>query len=165
MALRITRASDYAVRAMIHLACLPEERVSLRHEIAEALGIPTSFMAKILRRLVRAHLLRSSRGVHGGFSLGRPAAEISLLDILEAVEGPIGLTDCTSEPNGCVWTCGCPAAAVWERVQDRVRETLAAAVLEELVSTPRRHGEVLGRPIALAACGHARPDDSSIVEA
>ena len=83
MALRITKADDYAIRAMIHLACLPDGRVALRQQIAEAQNIPASFMAKILRRLVRASLLNSARGVNGGFALARPAAEISLLDIVE----------------------------------------------------------------------------------
>ena len=85
MGLKLTKADDYAVRAMIHLACLPDGRVAMRHEIAEAQGIPSSFMAKNLRSLVRARLLHSSRGVNGGFGLARAAREISLL---ENVFGP-----------------------------------------------------------------------------
>ena len=77
MGLRITSAADYAIRAMIHLACLPEGSQSLRDEIAESQGIPSSFMAKILRSLVRAELLRSARGAHGGFALARHPHEIS----------------------------------------------------------------------------------------
>ena len=146
MALRITKADDYAIRAMIHLACLPEGRVALRQEIAEAQGIPASFMAKILRRLVRASLLSSARGVNGGFALHRPPAEITLLEIVEAIDGPLGLTECTNAGEGCRYSCSCPALPVWVRVQESVREVLGAASLEALVSAPRRHGRVSSIP-------------------
>jgi len=86
MGLKLTSAADYAVRAMIHLSCLPEGGVALRSEIANAQNIPTSFMAKILRSLVRARLLRSSRGVNGGFALALSPSEINMLDIVEAME-------------------------------------------------------------------------------
>jgi len=127
---------------MIHLACLPDGGVALRSEIAEAQYIPTSFMAKILRSLVRARLLRSSRGVNGGFSLARPAAEVNMLEIVEAIEGPLALTDCVPNPSGCGWAADCPASSVWLKVQDAVKETLKATTLEDLVSTPRRNGRV-----------------------
>ena len=88
MALRLTNAGDYAIRSMIFIASLPEDAVVLRSEICESQRIPSSFMAKILRSLVRAQLLRSTRGVNGGFSLARQPAEITLLHVLEAIEGP-----------------------------------------------------------------------------
>jgi len=144
MGLRLTSAADYAIRAMIHLACLPDGGVALRSEIAEAQYIPTSFMAKILRSLVRARLLRSSRGVNGGFSLARPAADINMLEIVEAIEGPLALTDCVPSPTGCGWAMDCPASAVWLKVQDAMKATLKATTLEDLVSTPRRNGRVSG---------------------
>jgi Rrf2 family protein len=127
---------------MIHLACLPDGGVALRSEIAEAQYIPTSFMAKILRSLVRARLLRSSRGVNGGFALARPAAEINMLEIVEAIEGPLALTDCVPNPSGCGWSVDCPASTVWAKVQNNVKGTLKSTSLEDLVSTPRRNGRV-----------------------
>ena len=142
MGLRLTNAADYAILAMIHMACLPDDSVALRSEIALAYGIPSSFMAKILRSLVRARLLRSTRGVHGGFSLARPATEITLLDVVEAIEGPLALTDCTGEPSGCSWSTDCPAHPVWLSVQGKIAEVLRANTLEHLVSSPRRHPHV-----------------------
>jgi Rrf2 family transcriptional regulator, iron-sulfur cluster assembly transcription factor len=142
MGLKLTSAADYAVRAMIHLACLPEGGVALRNEIADAQRIPPSFTAKILRSLVRAGLLRSSRGVHGGFTLARPAAEINMLEVVEAIEGPLSLADCTPPAAGCAWSMDCPACSVWFRVQDGMSDTLRRATLETLVSTPRRNGRV-----------------------
>jgi Rrf2 family protein len=99
-------------------------------------------MAKILRGLVRAGLLRSSRGVHGGFSLARGAAEISLLDVVEAIEGPVALTPCLPDPMSCEHAGNCPAHAVWSSVQDHIAEILKRATLEVLVSAPRRNGRV-----------------------
>ena len=145
MGLRLTSATDYAIRAMIHLGCLPEDGQALRDEIARAENIPTSFMAKVLRRLVRAQLLRSSRGVHGGFTLARPGSEITMLEIVEAIEGPLGLIDCGIE-DGCDRSCSCPAAPVWVHVQAQVESILAGTTLEDLVSAPRRNGRVTEVP-------------------
>ncbi len=153
MALKLVRADDYAVRAMIHLACLPVGATALRNEIAEAQRIPASFMAKILRRLVRAGLLRSSRGVKGGFCLAKPASEISMLDILEAIEGPLSLASCVPDPRGCEWSSECPAAAVWSKVQVVVRDILGNADLETLVSVRRCNGRVVRVPGLEALAG------------
>lgn len=143
MALRLTNAGDYAIRSMIFIASLPEDAVVLRSEICETQKIPSSFMAKILRSLVRAQLLRSTRGVNGGFSLAKDPSEISLLDILEAIEGPLALTDCTPNAEECEHSGNCPANAVWSRVQASIRDILASASLEDLVSTPRRNNRVV----------------------
>lgn len=143
MALRLTNAGDYAIRSMIFIASLPEDAVVLRSEICETQKIPSSFMAKILRSLVRAQLLRSTRGVNGGFSLARPAADMTLLDILEAIEGPLGLTDCVPNPEECEHSMNCPANAVWARVQNSIKEILRSATLEDLVNMPRRNARVV----------------------
>jgi Rrf2 family protein len=128
---------------MIFIASLPEDAVVLRSEICETQKIPSSFMAKILRSLVRAQLLRSTRGVNGGFSLARPAAEMTLLDILEAIEGPLGLTDCVPNPEECEHSMNCPANAVWARVQNSIKEILRGASLEDLVNMPRKNARVV----------------------
>lgn len=138
MGLRLTNAADYAIRAMIHLACIPEDGTAMASDIARVHGIPSSFAAKILRSLARAGLLRSTRGVKGGFALARSATDISLLDVVEAIEGPLELVDCTAEPCGCGLADECPAHPVWANVQAKIAELLRAATLEDLVSSPRR---------------------------
>jgi len=132
---------------MIHLACLPENGQALRDQIATAENIPSSFMAKILRSLVRAGLLNSARGVNGGFSLAREPEGITLLDIIEAVEGPIRLTDCSVAESECTHTEDCPAGPVWLAVQQNMKGILGGTTLEDLVSTPRRNGKILGSPL------------------
>jgi len=146
MGLKLVKANDYAVRAMIYLACLPEGARAMRNEIAEAQKIPSSFMAKILRGLVRARILTSARGVNGGFALARPAAEITVLDIIEAIEGPLSIAACVPDPRGCDYACDCPAGPVWSQVQKAMEKILRGTTLEGLVSTPRRNGRVVGLP-------------------
>lgn len=128
---------------MIHIASMPEGAVALRSDIAEVQGIPPSFMAKILRSLVRARLLKSSRGVHGGFSLARPASRISLLEVVEAIEGPLSLTNCTPDPAGCSHSADCPATPVWSEVQEKMAEILRSTTLAHLVSSHRKPARVI----------------------
>ncbi|MBZ5639248.1 MAG: Rrf2 family transcriptional regulator [Acidobacteriia bacterium] len=123
---------------MIHIASTADGVVSLRSDIAEAQGIPPSFMAKILRSLVRARLLRSSRGVHGGFALARAASRITLLDVVEAIEGPLSLTNCTPDPAGCARSDDCPATSVWLEVQQKMAEVLNSTTLESLTLVHKR---------------------------
>jgi Rrf2 family protein len=154
MALKLTKAGDYAIQAMLHLASLPEGTYAMRSEIARAQSSPSSFVAKILRRLVRAKLLTSSRGVHGGFSLARPPAEINFLQVIEAIEGPLRLVDCSHNGAGCSREPECPAASVWGLVENSMRHILSTTSLEELVSARRRNGRVdwVPRPELTMSC-------------
>ncbi len=137
---------------MIHIATMADGAVALRSEIAQAQEIPPSFMAKILRSLVRARLLRSSRGVHGGFSLARPAAKITLLEVVEAIEGPLSLTNCTPDPAGCKRSHDCPASPVWLEVQQRMADVLRDATIEDLIAGTKRSTR--------AASSHAHAADA-----
>lgn len=153
MGLRLTRAAEYGVRAMMHVGSLAEGTVGLKDEIAEAQEIPPSFTAKILRQLVKAGLLRSARGVHGGFALARPPLEISLLEIIEAIEGPIQLTLCSPDPENCTLSHDCPVSTVWFEVQRQMTDLLGATTLEALLAAPRRNRRVVyqiggGKPVA-----------------
>ena len=143
MGLRFTRATDYGVRAMLHIGSIPEGGVALKDEIAEAQAIPPSFMAKILQRLVKAGLLSSARGVNGGFGLARAAAEISLLDIIQGVEGPIHLTDCAPDPDHCTLAHECPVSTVWLEVQRQMTVLLSETTLDALLSAPRKNRQVV----------------------
>jgi Rrf2 family protein len=143
MGLRLTRAADYAVRAMIHIGSLPEDSVALKDDIAEAQHIPPSFMAKILRQLVKTGLLHSARGVNGGFGLARETSAISLLDIVEAIEGPIQLNDCAPDPEHCTLAHDCPVSTVWVEVQNQMTSLLRQTTLEALLTAPRKNKRVV----------------------
>jgi Rrf2 family protein len=139
MGLQLTRAADYAILAMLHLGSLPEGVLALKDDIARAQNIPPAFLAKILRRLVDTGVLRSNRGVNGGFGLQRSAADINLLDIVEGIEGPIELTDCAPDPDHCALSHDCPASSVWVEVQRRMTDLLRKTTLEAMLSAPRRN--------------------------
>ena len=101
----------------------------------------------VISESVRAGLLNSARGVNGGFSLAREPESITLLDIIEAVEGPIRLTDCSGVEPECTHKEDCPAGPVWLAVQQNMKGILGGTTLEDLVSTPRRNGKILGSPL------------------
>jgi Rrf2 family protein len=124
---------------MMHVGSLPDGGVALKDDIAQAQQIPPSFMAKILRQLVNTGLLRSTRGVNGGFGLARGASEITLLDIVEGIEGTIHLTDCSPDPDHCTLAHDCPVSTVWLEVQKQMTALLRDTTLEALLSTPRKN--------------------------
>ena len=143
MGLRLTRASDYAIRAVLYLGSIPDDGIALKDDIAAAQNVPASFMAKILGKLVRAGVLRSARGVSGGFALAKAPSEITTLDVVEAIEGPIQITDCVPDPEHCTLSHDCPMSTVWSEVQKRISELLGQTTIESLVSARRKDGRVV----------------------
>jgi Rrf2 family iron-sulfur cluster assembly transcriptional regulator len=99
--MKISRKADYGMRAVIYIARQPKEKRNPIDIIAESECIPRDFLAKILKDLTRADILRSYQGVHGGYQLARSASQISLLDIVEAMDGQLGLDLCVRAENGC----------------------------------------------------------------
>jgi Rrf2 family protein len=132
-----TRAGDHAIRALLELMSAPSEERVTAHALAEATRIPEEFLRKILTALSHAGILRTSRGPRGGVRLGRRPEAISLLDVVEAVEGPVILNECLREPSGCPWYDTCPAHPIWREAQDRLRQTLASATLASLLNMPK----------------------------
>src|ERR1700687_1882745 len=99
--MQLTRAADYAVRVMIHLASQPEGTVISKTILAKASEAPESFLSKILQSLARAGLIRARRGIVGGFTLLERGAEASLLDVVESIDGPIALNICLGAGVSC----------------------------------------------------------------
>lgn len=130
--MQVTREGDYAIRSVLYLARQPFLKVSFVTEIAEDYKIPRSFLAKILQKLVKAKIVKSYRGVKGGFSLMRPARDISVLDVLEAIEGKLALNLCVGDKKKCSFSRHCPAHYVWLKVQANVIETLKKENFEDL---------------------------------
>ncbi len=120
--MQITRQADYALRAVYYLSHLgPEERAATS-QIAQEQRIPPSFLAKIVSQLSVAGLLQTSRGARGGVSLARSPEEITLLDVVEAIDGPILLNECVGCAGDCSFGEDCPMKPVWQETQaDLVR--------------------------------------------
>jgi Rrf2 family protein len=125
--MQITRQADYAVRAMVYLAQVGVDHRAATSQIAQEKQIPPSFLAKIVSQLSVAGLLQTSRGAHGGVSLARSPEEITLLDVVEAIDGPILLNECVGENGACVFGDTCAIRPVWcdaqKELADRLKDT------------------------------------------
>jgi len=130
----LSRRADYGVRAMLDVALQSSENRSIVAEIAERQRIPAHFLAKIVPKLARAGLLRTWLGASGGVALGMPADQISLLQIIEAIDGPLMLNLCSLDPRGCECNADCPALDVWCRAQAQLNQTLAQTRLGDLIT-------------------------------
>lgn len=128
----ISKKGDYAIRGMVYLASRPPDRTVLVSEIARAMDVPPLFLAKIFQQFSKLGLVRSFRGSGGGFLLGRSPEDITLCEIVEAVEGPIMPNRCVMSSGTCSRDKVCTVHPVWKKVQANVRETLSAVTLKDL---------------------------------
>lgn len=148
--IRLSKLADYGIVIMTHMARGPE-RQQTAPEIAAQSHLPLPMASKILKGLVHGGLLVSHRGAKGGYGLARPAREISVADVIVALEGPIALTACIEHgPGECDIEAMCPARANWRRINDAIREALEGITLMEMAhSVPAAFavpmGEVAGR--------------------
>lgn len=136
--MRLSSMADYAVVTMGAAArhC-GGQRVSAAR-LAEETGLPAPTVQKLVSRLTAAGLLRSSRGAGGGLKLARPAAAITLADIIEAVEGPIGMTACVDTGrDACTLDASCSVKPHWPQVNQALRGALAQVPLTQLAGTPQ----------------------------
>jgi Rrf2 family protein len=133
----VTRQADYAVRCALQLAREPE-RVVPRPALARAVRAPGPFLAKILHRLLRARIVESVRGVQGGFRLARPPGAISLLDVIEAIQGPQAANVCAIRPRACPLSRTCAVHPVWVELRARTESLLRGVSLGSLAARPRR---------------------------
>jgi Rrf2 family protein len=130
--MQLTRAADYAVRVMVHLAGLPPETRTSRAELAIAAECPEQFLSKVLQNLARAGLVLSHRGNTGGFELPNFRRTATVLEVVEAIEGPIRLNVCLNSDRACTRQEWCPAHDVWVDAQAAVAQTLRNATIDEL---------------------------------
>lgn len=127
--MQITRQADYALRAMRYLAKLSPSKRASTSEIAQAQSIPPSFLAKIISQLSIAGLIHTTRGARGGVSLARVPQEISVLDVVEAIDGPIALNECTTNPPGCQFIDDCTLHPIWCEAQEELVKRLRNTTL------------------------------------
>jgi len=129
--LRISRLTDYATVILASLAEQPD-RVQTATALAEQTRIAAPTVSKLLKQLQRAGLVVSTRGLHGGYQLSRPATQISAAAILDALEGPIALTDCAAGHGHCEIEESCRVGRVWQRLNLAVRRSLYEISLAQL---------------------------------
>ena len=133
--MQITRQADYALRAMLFLAKMDPTKRAATSQIAEMQHIPPSFLAKIISQLSIAGLIHTSRGARGGVLLARPAEQISVLEVVEAIDGPMELNECTSGAGGCPFGENCPLRPIWCDTQRELIEKLRNTNFAQLATT------------------------------
>jgi Rrf2 family transcriptional regulator, iron-sulfur cluster assembly transcription factor len=134
--MKLTRAGEYGIRGVMYLARQAHGRVTMLSAIAEAEHTPPLFLAKIFQALTKAGVVKSHRGAKGGFSLVRPAADITLKEVIEAIEGPIALNRDTR----------CPVQFIWEQAQATMLDVLARANFADLAKAGQPQAILTGFP-------------------
>ena len=132
--MQLTRAADYAVRVMVHLATLPAHERVLLPVFAEATGAPESFLSKVLQALSRAGFISSRRGQSGGFEILERGRKSSMREVIEAIDGPLCLNVCLISGGSCPRRAWCPAHPVWVEAQQAMLDVLSDAVIADLAS-------------------------------
>ena len=147
--LGISRQTDYATRLVLHLACLePGTQVAIA-EIAKVRLLPVPFVRRLVGLLVKEGLVSSSRGSGGGVRLARPAQEISLLDVVQAIEGPVALNHCVGSPQDCGLSEHCPGHSAWTGATQLLTQHLASVRFDVLARCADGH-----RPAQLGIHAH-----------
>jgi FeS assembly SUF system regulator len=136
--LRVTKLTDYATVVLTVLAARPGEVLSAA-ELAEQAGLEMPTVAKLLKPLAQAGLVAGFRGTNGGYRLARDAGGISLVEIVEAMEGPLGMTECSVHAGSCGIEHSCGVRANWRRINDVVSDALRGVTLAQMLSPPPRH--------------------------
>ncbi len=131
--MQITRETDYAIRCVDYLSG-KWGSVTMVDEISREKCVPRSFLAKILQKLTKAGIVRSHRGVKGGFELTRPPKEVTLLDVIEAVQGPVAMNVCALDEKMCGFSGSCAIHPVWIEIRREVEKMLKKNNFEKLRS-------------------------------
>ena len=142
--LRITKLTDYAIVVLTHMARGGAASWTSR-EAAVTTGLPQPSVSKILKSLARAGLVKSERGAQGGYRLATRPTHVNIADIIDAVEGPISLTECSSTSDGCSYSGACGLESAWLRINTAVRTALANISLADIADPKAAQLVQLGR--------------------
>ena len=144
--LGIARYTDYAARLVLHLACQEGDAAIPIARIAEARLLPAPYVRRLVGRLVAAGILATERGAQGGVRLARPAAGISLLDVVLAMEGGIALNECLAPGHACPLAAACPVRTAWSGITDSLKAQLAAVRFDALAAGAEGHARAHRSP-------------------
>jgi len=141
-----SRSAEYAIRAFVHLAQIPEGKYAMVKNIAAQEGVPAHFLAKILQQLARRGLLRSNKGPTGGFQLRRKPSEITLLDIVEAMDGVEDYEKCASGLSECNDQMPCGMHDSWVALRSRIMDYLKHTSIADIQQALEEKKRALAKP-------------------
>lgn len=157
--LRLSKLTDYGTVMLSYMARRPTALHSAA-DIALGLGVTLPTASKILKRLARAELVQSVRGAHGGYRLSRAPEQISITDVIDALEGPFGMTECSVVAGLCSQEAGCPIRGNWRSLNQLIRHTLDRVTLADM-SRPRYHSDAASATLTLQRMS-PRPRDTGV---
>jgi len=150
---RLSKITDYGIVLLAHLASAKGSGMQNARELAEQVGLPFPVVSKILKSLARRGVLQSHRGAKGGYSLSRPPQEITVAEMIAALEGPVALTECSSQSTVCCHEASCPVRDPWQLINRTVETALSQITLGDLVDPAGR----LHWPLARFLDGQREP--------
>jgi FeS assembly SUF system regulator len=130
--MRINKLTDYSIVIMTNMVIKDEKAMYTAKELSEVTNVPLPTVTRILKMLSNGELLNSQRGPQGGYSLTRNAKDISVAEVIEAMEGPISLTECASDDCGCSYEANCAVGKPWQKINKAIREVLQSISLAEM---------------------------------
>jgi len=142
----ITRATEYAIRAILYMSRQPAGEIVYKKDICKAQEITPAFLTKILQPLIKDGIVGSQRGVGGGFYLAKEPAEITLLDIIKSQEGPVYLNQCLIEEGACEREFFCPVHGAWAEIRGDFMKTLSRYDFASLASRQVQPPPLSSRP-------------------
>ena len=131
---RLSRAAEYAIRGILYLSSKPDFEVCCIEEVAKAQDMPSPYLAKLFQSLVKKGYMRSFRGTGGGFALAKEPKDITLLEIIETIEGNMFLNECMIREGYCRNDASCPVHRVWKNAQRMFLDYLGRCTFEELAA-------------------------------
>jgi Rrf2 family protein len=135
--MRLSQRVDYAMRMMVDLACMSNDQRTTVGEVTQRQDVAEPFMAKIASQAAVAGLVVTHRGTGGGLALAQPADSITMLQIIEAIDGPLALNRCTFEPSRCPRSNKCAVHPIWEKAQQQLNGLLSNTLLSEIAQAQK----------------------------
>ena len=149
----IRRNTEYAIRALVHLAA-NREAIASAWEIAGSQDVPVEFLQKILQKFVKRGIVNSRRGAQGGFSLAREPGEVTLLEIVETMQGKLAMNRCFLGRDGCPRSPNCPLKQNWLQMEGQIASHMAGITLQDLVDQVKESSRFEGRDSQLEGKGN-----------
>jgi Rrf2 family protein len=155
--LRLSKKADYALIALSYMAAPGRQSIVTAREVAQRHAIPVELLAKVLQRLVHAGVLTSIQGINGGYRLAKPPADVSVAQVVEAIDGPLMLTACDDQSDTCEQYLKCNIRDPLHRIRARIVTALDECSIEELASRADSTGDVTkGVPVRLQSATPSR---------
>lgn len=131
--IKLGKLTDYAIVVMVEMSKNANESALSAHTLAERIGLPEPTVAKVLKKLCNARLVESTRGTHGGYKALKSANQITVADVVTAIDGPIVITSCVAHSGDtCMAETRCPVRGGWNRINDAIRDALAAVTIADM---------------------------------